>query len=128
MVRNAALMTKCRKRRMRKCVLSAWKVVSCSEKAFWKAVTSPTRTAGKISSADRHEDGELTLHDLEVRRQRLSKHRSSEHRSVRDNTGEQHNDDVVFVNLPSSAFLVPNRSRDQRSGRNQGPADLSAPS
>lgn len=45
MVRSAVLMTKCRRRRMRKWVESAEKVDSYVVNAFWNAVTSPMRTA-----------------------------------------------------------------------------------
>lgn len=47
----------------------------------------------------------LTLDDLEVRQERLFENRLPEQRSIGNNTGEQDDDNVVFVNLQATSQL-----------------------
>jgi hypothetical protein len=103
MVRRAVLMTTWRRRRIRNAVLSATKVFSCVEKAFWKAVTSPVRTADCQLLYACIMLMSLTLDDLEVRRKRLLQDGFSEHCPIRDLAGKKGDNDEEFVDLMFSA-------------------------
>jgi hypothetical protein len=47
-----------------------------------------------------------TLHNLEIRNKSILQDGLAEHRPFRDDTGQEHNDDEVFVKLPSAHPLV----------------------